>query len=170
MLIVSGSFRNEKVLHWRAFRRDTRLVNFFFFFGLANGHCPVLLLPASPAFCLLSIPSTRQPPLCSAVVKSAVETRHGQFFSLCATAEPQPAWLFSCIQPSLQWEQEIPEVIHAAYCFLSRSQRRFHRLAPTLPFSWSWIYRLVSFSPLLVKKKPSMLSSSPQNSFHDLCN
>lgn len=146
MLIVSGSFRNEKVLCWSAFSRDTRSVNFF---GLANRHCPFLLLPASPAFCLLSIPSTRHPPLHSGVVKSAEETCHSQF-SQRATTEPQPAWLY-CIQPSLQWEQEIPEVIHAAYCFLScrESQRRFHRLAPTLPFSWSWIYRLVSFPPLI---------------------
>lgn len=124
MLIVSSSYRSEKVLRWSAFRRDTGLLEFF---GLANRHCPILLLPASPVFCLLSIPSTCQPSLHSAVVKSVEETCR---VFLCV---PPPAWLH-CIQPSLQWEQEIPEVIHAAYCFLSCSERRFHRLAPTPPF------------------------------------
>lgn len=87
MLIVSSSFRNEKVLCWSAFRRDTLSVDFF---GLANRYCPILLLPASPAFCLLSVPSTRHPPLHSGVVKSAIENGHSHF----PCAPPQ-----SCDQP-----------------------------------------------------------------------
>lgn len=87
MLIVSSSFRSEKVLHWSAFRKDTHSVNFS---GLAYRHCPIRLLPASPAFCLLSIPSARHPPLHSVVVTSAEETCHGSFLCVPPQSLNQP--------------------------------------------------------------------------------
>jgi len=87
MLIVSSSFRSEKGPPLECFQEGHSLSDLFF--GLANRHCPFLLLPASPAFCLLSIPAARHPPLHFAVVKSAEGTCCGHF-PLCATAEPQP--------------------------------------------------------------------------------
>lgn len=92
--------------------------------GLANRHCPFLRLPAGPAFCLLSVPPThpRGPPLRSALLRG----NGARATFPCATA------LHSTITAAP--EQEIPQVIHAAYCFLSA---RFHSLAPTLPFGCS---------------------------------
>lgn len=82
-------------------------------------------------FCLLSIPFMCQPPLHSALVKLA--EKHVIVFFCVAQQRPQQSKTY-CIQSSLQWGQEIPEVIHAAYCFLFCSQSRFHRLAPSLSF------------------------------------
>lgn len=46
MLIASGSFRNEKVLHWSAFRRDTRSVNFLgLLIGIVLFFCFLPVLP-----------------------------------------------------------------------------------------------------------------------------
>lgn len=84
--------------------------------GLLIAFVPFCCFLAVPPFCLLSIPSTRQ---------------------------RRKAGL--CVPAQILDQPEIPQVIHAAYCFLSCSQRRFSSLAPlTLPLSCSSLYRRVS--------------------------
>lgn len=121
------------------------------------GIVPFVLLVLS--FVPNQSPLLRHPPLTLLWLKGA-----STIPPVCATAEPQPGGLH-CIQPSLQWEQEIPQVIHAAYCFLSRTQRRFLSLAPTFPFCWSWFSQTSELSPscftfqcFLLHKIPFMIS------------
>lgn len=121
MLIVRGSFRNEKPLHWRAFRRDTSLANVL---SLLIGIVPVPWLPASPAF--LSIINPPQHVSHRFTLVRSIRRRK-RAVGLFARAPPQSLDQRDFTASDLQREQEIPQVIHAEYCFLFCSQSRFRR-------------------------------------------
>lgn len=96
---------------------------------LANEYCPLLLLPAGAAFCLLSVPSARHPPLHSELVN---RTR-GVF---TRTAEPgSPAFNHHCSE-SRKSQKSFTRRI-ASYVVVGESSTDWRQLFPP-----SWFLRL----------------------------
>lgn len=126
MLIVNGSFRSERLLRWRAFQQGHSL-------SFANRHCSYSLTSCQSASFV-----SYQSPL--HVTTPSLLHRCGRIsrgnLLLCHHRATSASLTFTAFNHHCSERQEIPEVIHAAYCFLSCSQRSFHRPAPTLPFSF----------------------------------